>query len=140
MAYNEVLDWGAFIAAVGTIPWDNKHPWRMAFYAIFLMIVSQMQQAMEEPISDTVYANLGERQRSMLKEMERQVARQSTKTVTAAGIAGIHLARGTTLGYWAGGIPVANMGINTVSGEWARGIGTTPALGFAFLMAKLGVL
>ena len=131
MAYGDVLDWGAFIAAVGTIPWDNKHPWRMAFYAIFLMVVSQIQQGME--ISEEMAAR-------MPPNTLQGLQRQSTKTVTAAGIAGIHLARGTTLGYWAGGIPVANMGINTVSGEWARGIGTAPALGFAFLLAKLGVL
>jgi len=127
----QALDWVALAAAVGTIPWDNKHPWRMAFYAIFLMVVSQMQQGMEIPEAITEQVD---------SSTVQQLQRQSTKTVTAAGIAGIHLARGTTLGYWAGGIPVASMGLNTVTGEWARGIGNAPALGFGFLFGKLGWL
>ena len=130
----QALDWGAFIAAVGTIPWDNKHPWRMGFYALLVMFFTHMNQTSELPEG---WMGLGPEQRKwVLKDKQDS----SKLTSTAAAIAGIHLSRGTTLGYWAGGIPVANIGINTVTGEYEKGIWTLPTLGFGFLFGKLGWL
>ena len=128
----QALDWVALAAAVGTIPWDNKHPWRMALYGLLVMGLSYGNKQ----------ANIAERIED--EEMRKQVLRMqqgsSVKTSTAAALAGIHLSRGTTLGYWAGGIPVANMGVNTVTGEYEKGVWTLPELGFGFLFGKLGWL
>ena len=132
----QALDWGAFIAAVGTIPWDNKHPWRMGFYALLVMLMTHLNQ--KSNVAEQIPEGPGSEE---MKKWILKSQRDSSKlTSTAAAIAGIHLSRGTTLGYWAGGIPVANMGVNTVTGEYTKGIWTLPELGFGFLFGKLGWL